>query len=229
MEKQQRIKKIIIKRKDDFLTALEKNWRDWAFKPLTNLFEKIGITANQITYTGFVLIFIAIYMYIDNFSIKSQLIILTLAAISDAIDGPTARNNDNVTVKGTWLDHIRDGMLIIWASFLVYKLDLIDPRFILIIFLLQIIFFWIKLKDFTINYLNQITEEESLLTNFTLDDMQASIIERMQFASWVISYGFLFSSLIFPISFGLFMGQAFFFIAIIFSALNIFEAYQKTV
>ena len=38
-EKQQKIKRIVIKRKDDYLTALEKNWRDF-------LMGNIGLTVN---------------------------------------------------------------------------------------------------------------------------------------------------------------------------------------
>jgi phosphatidylglycerophosphate synthase len=133
MEKQHLIKKLIIKRKDDFLTALEKNWRDWALKPITNLFQKIGITANQITYVGFVLMFFAIWMYFSNYDIKWQLIILALVAITDAIDGSTARNNYNVTIKGTWLDHIRDGFLAGWASYLIYTYNLLNTEVLIIV------------------------------------------------------------------------------------------------
>ena len=230
MEKEQRIKKIIIKRKDDFITALEKNWRDWTLKPLTNLFERVGITANQITYVGFGLIFAAIYMYIADFSIKSQLIILTLAAISDAIDGPTARNNNNVTIKGTWLDHTRDGFLVAWASYLIYHYQLLSLEIIIIVWALQLLLVWICLKDFILKYLQNISDQETdiLVENFSLDNLQASVIGRLQFFCWTVGYGILLLTLIINAPILISIGQALVIIEIIFSGLNILESYQKT-
>jgi phosphatidylglycerophosphate synthase len=230
MEKEQRIKKIIIKRKDGFITALEKNWRDWMLKPLTNLFEKIGVTANQITYTGFGLIFLAIYMHLADFNIKWQLLILTLAAISDAIDGPTARNNDNVTIKGTWLDHIRDGFLVAWASYLIYSSNLLSLEIIIIVWSLQLLLVWICLKDFILKYLQNISDQETdtLIENFSLDNLQASVIGRLQFFCWTVGYGLLLLTLIIDMPILLTIGEALIVIEIIFAGLDILESYQKT-
>ena len=49
----QKFQKMIIRHKDDFLTTLEKNWRDALLKPLTFVFYKIGLRANHITFLGF--------------------------------------------------------------------------------------------------------------------------------------------------------------------------------
>lgn len=229
MEKQQRIKKIIIKRKDDFITALEKNWRDWALKPLTNLFKKIGITANQITYAGFALIFLAIYMYFAGYGIKWQLIVLTLAAITDAIDGPTARNNNNVTVRGTWLDHIRDGFLVAWASYFIYSLKLLSLEILIVVWALEIFFVWIDLKDFLLRYLRIVdSETDQFVENFSLDNLQASVIGRLQFFFWIVGYGFLFLSILVKTPSLLIIGQAMIVLEIIFCTLNIMESYRKT-
>ena len=231
MEKQQRIKKIIIKRKDDFITALEKNWRDWALQPLTKLFQRLGITANQITYAGFILIVVSIWMYFANHDIKWQLIILTLAAITDAIDGPTARNNNNVTIKGTWLDHIRDGFLVMWASYLIYGYKLLMPEMIMVVWALQILLVWICLKDFILRYLEGITDHEAnvLVENFSLDNLQASVIGRLQFFCWTTGYGLLLLSLLVDLPILISIGQALIVIEIIFAGLNILESYQKTI
>jgi phosphatidylglycerophosphate synthase len=231
MENNHKIKKIIIRRKDDFITALEKNWRDWMLQPLTKLFKRSGITANYITYTGFVLVFIAIWMYLANHSIKSQLMILALAAITDAIDGPTARNNDDVTIKGTWLDHIRDGFLVLWSSYLIYSYKLLSPEIIIIVWALQILLAWICLKDFVLNYLKNISDEENkvLIENFSLDNLQASVIGRLQFFCWIMSYGFLLLSLLINLPILVSLGQALIVIEIIFAGLNILESYQKTI
>jgi len=230
MEKEPKIKKIIIKRKDDFLTALEKNWRDFLLKPLTNLFFKLKITANKITYVGFGLIFLAIYMYFEKYDIKWQLLVLTLAAISDAIDGPTARNNDNVTILGTWLDHIRDGFLVAWASYLIYTFKLLNLEIIIIVWSLQILLLWINIKDFLIRYLQIIDKEtENLIEDFSLDNLQASVIGRLQFFCWTVGYGFLLISVLVNIPTLLIIGQAAIVLEIIFAALNILESYQKTI
>ena len=229
-EEREKIKKIIVRRKDDFVTALEKNWRDWALQPFTRLFYKIGITANQITYFGFILIGTAIAMHFSGYSLKKQLLILVLAGLSDALDGSTARNNDNVTILGTWLDHIRDGFLVGWASYLMYKYNLLSLEIILIIWTLQLLLIWITLKDFLIRYLKGLSDEdgEKLVSHFSLDNLQASVIGRLQFFCWTVGYLLLFLYLINPLEVFLAAGQVFIVLEIIFSALDILESYQKT-
>ncbi|MBI4991839.1 MAG: CDP-alcohol phosphatidyltransferase family protein [Candidatus Harrisonbacteria bacterium] len=230
-EERRKIKKLIIKRKDDFLTALEKNWRDWALQPLTKLFYRIGVTANQITYLGFILIGMAVWMYLQQINFQWQLLILILAGISDAIDGPTARNNNNVTVLGTWLDHIRDGALMIWGSYLIYKYNLLDLETILIIWGLQLVLIWITLKDFLIRYLRGLPSEEAeeLVSHFSLDNLQASVIGRLQFFCWTVGYLLLLLFLITANTYLLTIGQTLIFLEILFTALNILESYQKVV
>ena len=230
MEKEQRIKKIIIKRKDDFITALEKNWRDFLLKPITNLFFKANISANQITYAGFGLIFLSIYMYLAGYELKWQLLVLTFAAISDALDGSTARNNDNVTIKGTWLDHIRDGFLVAWASYLIYSFKLLNLEILIIVWVLQLLLVWICLKDFILKYLQNVSDQETntLIESFSLDNMQASVIGRLQFFCWFTSYGLLLLSLIINLPILTTIGEALIVIEIIFAGLAILENYQKT-
>jgi len=230
MENNHKIKKIIIKRKDDFITALEKNWRDFLLKPITNLFLKANISANQITYTGFGLIFLGIYMYLTGYELKWQLLVLMLAAISDALDGSTARNNNNVTIKGTWLDHVRDGFLVAWASYLIYSFKLLSLEILIIVWALQLLLVWICLKDFILKYLQNVSDQETntLIENFSLDNMQASVIGRLQFFCWFTSYGLLLLSLIINLPILTTIGEALIVIEIIFAGLDILENYQKT-
>lgn len=226
---QQKIKKLVIKHKDDFLTAFEKSWRDWFLKPITKIFYKSGIRANHITYLGFGLIAIAIEMYFTNYSFKWQLLFLILTGLSDGLDGPMARNNNNITVLGTWLDHIRDGFLLIWASFLIYKFRLLAPEVLIVIFSLQIILIWTIIKSFLIRYLQGLPEEEAkiLIHKFSLDNLQASIIGRIEFFCWVWGYFFLLSSLIKSWPILLTLGHVFIFLQIVFAIFNIWESYQK--
>lgn len=228
-EERAKIKKIVIRRKDDMITALEKNWRDWTLRPLTYVFRILGIRANHITYSGFALIVIAVWMHFNGYAFASQLLILTLAAISDGIDGPTARNNDDVTVLGTWLDHIRDATLVVWASYLIYQYRLLSGEIIMIVWALELLLAWLSIKDFVIRYLREVSEEKNneLLNQFSLDNLQASVIGRLQFFCWVVSYGFLFLYLLSPIGIFLMLGQALIILEIIFAALNISDAYQK--
>lgn len=230
-EERAKIKKIVIKRKDDVLTALEKNWRDWALKPVTGIFRKLGIRANHITYAGFFMIGLAIWMYFKDYDFIYQFLILVLAAVSDGIDGPTARNNDDVTVLGTWLDHIRDGFLVAWASFLIYRFGLLGADMILIVWALELLLAWISVKDFLIRYLRGLSEEEEamLINDFSLDNLQASLIGRMQFFCWTTSYGFLFLYLFYPSMAFISIGQTLIILEIIFATLNISDAYQKSI
>lgn len=226
-----KIRGMVIKRKDNFLTALEKNWRDWALRPLTSVFQAIGITANQITYVGFILIAVGFTLHFLEYPIQWQLLFLVLAFVSDGIDGPTARNNNNITILGTWLDHIRDGLIIIFATFLIYQFQLLEVEWLMVALGMQIILLWIILKDYLIRYLRGLSkeEEEALADIFALDNLQASVIGRIQFFSWTLGYIFLLAFLIWPLPILITAGQSLTIIEIIFCGLNIWEAYQKTV
>lgn len=226
----QKFEQLIVRHKDDFITALEKNWRDWFFRPLTNLFRLIGISANQITYSGFFLIAAAIWAYFERFDFKWQLLILLLAGLTDAIDGPLARNNNNVTALGTWLDHIRDYSLIAWITYILYMAGTISPQFIAIMWILQIILIWIILKDFLKQYLRGLPDgqEPRFIKNFSLDNMQTTIIGRLQFFFWFSAYMFLLLHIIHPSQTFVIVGQGLILLEIIFAALNISECYQKS-
>lgn len=229
-KKHHRIKKIIIKRKDDFLTAFEKNWRDWYLLPITKIFYKIGITANQITYSGLILIGAAILMHFNNYSFKWQFWILVLAGISDALDGSTARNNNNVTVLGTWLDHIRDGALVAWATYIIYANKLLSPEIILIIWALQALLVWITMKDFLFRYIKGLSNEEQkiFVDDFSLDNLQASILGRLQFFCWMTGYALIIYYLLYPNPILITLGHGLIVLEIIFATLNISESYRKS-
>lgn len=230
-EGRKKIKQIVIRRKDGFLTALEKNWRDWLFTPLTKFFRLTGIRANHITYVGFILIAAAIWMYFKDYELKWQILVLTFAGLSDMIDGPTARNNDDITILGTWLDHIRDGALVAWASFLLYDYRILEIEIIAIVWILQIVMLWILLKDFLIRYLQNLSKEEGihLIHQFSLDNLQASIVGRLYFFCWTVGYLFLFLSTIYSQPQFILVGQVLIVLEIIFSALAILESYQKAI
>ena len=52
---------------------------------------------------------------------------LIIAIMTDFFDGPMARNNNEVTSLGTYMDHIADWSVILWVIFLFYALrDIIN-------------------------------------------------------------------------------------------------------
>lgn len=107
--------------KEGYWTPLEKKWRDQFFKliKITDIFATMWVKANHITALGFAILVWAIFdlFYFRN-SIERQIWFLTSAWITDLLDGPVARNNNNVTALGTFLDHSRDFLLILWMIFL---------------------------------------------------------------------------------------------------------------
>lgn len=225
-----KIKRILIKRKDDILTALEKNWRDNLCKPLTRILWKLGITANHITVISFILLVAPITMHFLGKSLLWQFWLLVIIGISDVIDGPMARNNNNVTIFGTWMDHIRDGALIVWASYLIYHYQLLSGQVLIVIWTLQIILVWTTIKDFLIRYIKGLPNdtEQRLVSNFSLDNLQASVIGRLQFFWWAMSYAFLIGSLMLEQPSLASIGYTLIILEIIFAALNILGSYHKT-
>lgn len=230
-EERRKIRRLVIKRKDDVLTALEKSWRDAALRPLTAVLWRLGITANRLGWFSVLLLLTAIYLYFSSGALKPQLLILLIVALIDGLDGPLARNNNNVTVHGTWLDHLRDGALVAWATVLIIQYQLLNLQLIIILWSLQLILIWITLKDFLIQYFRGLsnTEGKVLITKFSLDNLQASLTGRLQFFSWATGYGFLLGSLVLPVPYAQLIGQTFVILAVIFSALNISESYQKSI
>ncbi len=227
MQKRQRIKALIIRRKDDFLTALEKNWRDSLFRPLTRIFQKLGITANQITILSFLLLPLAIAMHVQHSPLSWQIALLTFIGFSDAIDGPVARNNNNVTVLGTWLDHLRDGSLVAWVTYLLYSYNLLSLELIIAIWSLELVLVWATIKDFLLHYLKHNTSRAALMNSFSLDNLQASVIGRLQFVFWTIGYLTLLLYTVWPEKNLIAIGHGLIIVEIVFGAMNIFEAYQR--
>ena len=125
-----KFKRLIIRHKDDFLTTLEKSWRDALLRPVTAILYKIGITANHITFLGFGVVFISVGSYFLKADLYEQMVFLILGGLTDFVDGPLARNHNNVTILGTWMDHIRDLLLVVWASYLIYAYGLLSLELI---------------------------------------------------------------------------------------------------
>ena len=224
-----KFKKLIIRHKDDFLTTLEKSWRDALLKPVTTILYKIGITANHITFLGLGIVFMSVGSYFLKADLYEQMIFLILGGLTDFVDGPLARNHNNVTILGTWMDHIRDLLLVVWASYLIYGYGLLSLEVILIIGALQIALGWFTLKDFLVKYLKGLPAdaEEFDLRDFTLGNLQATVFGRAQFFFWIAGYVALFASLIYASAFLATLGAAFIILEIILAALGVLDLYKK--
>ncbi len=227
MEKRQKIKLFLRKKKDDLLTAMEKDWRDNLFRPITHVLGRVGITANQITIASYLLLLVPIGMHFQGYSLGLQIILLGFIGLADAIDGPVARNNKNVTILGIWLDHLRDGSLVAWATYLLYSYHVLSLEIIGVIWGLQIILLWITLKDFVFQYLKHSQETHHLIHHLSYNNLQASLLGRLQFFFWTIAYLFLFLYILSSYGWLLTIGHTLIIIEIIFAAMSIFEAYQK--
>ena len=224
-----KFKRLIIRHKDDFLTTLEKSWRDALLRPLTWMLYKIGIVANHITFLGFGIVGLSIFAYVLKPDLYEQMIFLFLGGLSDFIDGPLARNHKNVTILGTWMDHVRDLFLVVWASYLIYAYGLLSLELILIIWALQAALGWFTLKDFLVKYLKGLPTdaEEFDLRDFTLGNLQATVFGRAQFFFWIVGYVVLFASLIYVSPLLGTIGAALIILEIILAALGVLDLYKK--
>lgn len=108
-------------KEEDYLTYLDKKIRDWLFKPVTKIFGFIPYAANILTIIGFLTLIFAVIdlLYFKN-NIERQIWFLIAAWLTDLVDGPVARNNNNITAFGTIADHTRDSLLIFWMVFLSF-------------------------------------------------------------------------------------------------------------
>lgn len=223
------IKELIIRHRDDFLTTLEKSWRDFLFRPLSLILYRLGITANVITFWGFGIIGLSMWAYFLKPDIYEQLIFLILGGLTDFIDGPTARNNNNITVLGTWLDHSRDFLLAGWATYLIYVYDLVGLELILIIWALQLILGWFILKDFLIRYLKGLTVDTATFdfNDFTSANLHTTVFGRAQFFFWIAGYAAFFASYIYSWPILGTAGGVLLILTIILATLEVFDIYKK--
>jgi len=221
-----KINEFVHRKQVDFLTILEKNWRDWFLKPLTLILFKFGISANLITTLGFILIFGGVIGHIYEIPIQYQFFIVLLAALSDLIDGPRARNHNEVTALGTWLDHIRDGFLIAWVTYLVYAFKLLPSEWLIVLWVIQLVMTWIIVKDFLIGVLQKpMNEWHAFAHRYSFSKLQASVIGRLQFFFWNLGYIALLFFLLLPNPILILLGKSFLALTIVFASLNTYKIY----
>ena len=107
--------------KEGYWTPLEKYFRDRLFKPITWIFGCAPHAANALTVSRFLIVFWAAldFLFYQN-PIERQVWFIATGWTTDLFDGPTARNNKNITAFGTIADHTADFFLILWMLFLSF-------------------------------------------------------------------------------------------------------------
>lgn len=198
---------------DDPVTASEKTWRDKKLKPISSLFWHLGISANFITYFGFLLITVYnIFIWLGYYKLAFAMGFAGVA--TDYIDGPRARLQNPVTGKnsitgwGTFLDHARDYYFAFsfgWDAF--FKFGIITPIEIIIaslVFLSYIVIFIsiiieYQLWDFpalaTIReklHMEYWKNAQAKFSDFSLAELQTSFYGRAQFICLATGIVFLF-------------------------------------
>lgn len=111
--------------REGYWTPLEKYVRDYLFTPVTWILGFIPHAANMLTISRLLIVFWAMLdlLFYRN-PIERQVWFLTIAWITDLLDGSTARNNNNVTAFGTIADHTADFFLTLWMLFLSFYITL---------------------------------------------------------------------------------------------------------
>lgn len=148
--------------------------------------------ANFLTSARFGLLIYALSLFFSNAPLARQTEILFFAIVTDFFDGPLARNNDEVTELGTYLDHTGDWAIAVWVFFLnfwygVSPLPTLIPIFAVLPMLLSV--YIMKFKKF-------FDQESSLLANlkgFAAEELQTDVWGRLQFMLLAIAlFGGLF-------------------------------------
>lgn len=177
---------------DSFATKKEKELRDWILYWPTRLLYKIGIKANYITILGFIGILYLIKMIIYKESLVLEIYLIIAIWISDLIDGPLARNNNNITILGTYMDHIRDslaGLIVIILNFIKHS---IPYHFLISLLFINLMVIFYHIRKFFLRKKTIKKIDKKFIKNFALFDLQTSLLGRLNFF-------FLCTSLTFPL------------------------------
>lgn len=198
----------LIEDKEGYWTPLEKYIRDWFFDRIriTRILGLVPHCANILTVSRFFITFWAVLDFLFYYnSIERQVWFLASAWSTDFLDGPTARNNKNVTAFGTIADHMADFILILWMLFLGFYITLdfnvVNPleKFAIImlytvlslttmgIFLVAI-GMWLFKREKRIERLNQLYID--FVKEFLLKDLVITFGARVH--TWFTAFGIVF-------------------------------------
>lgn len=119
---------------------------------------------------------------------------LCLIVITDFFDGPLARNNNEVTVLGTYLDHGRDWTVMTWVLVLSFQQNIFPKEFIAVALSVIPLLFTVNIVNFKRCYVPDAGFLKNLST-FAEDELQTDWVGRVQFVILTIGlFGGLFLS-----------------------------------
>ncbi len=172
--------------REGYWTPLEKQTRDYLLLPVTLPLKLIPYAANILTFGGFLILFYAIYDFYLTRNFERQIWLLGLAWLTDLFDGPTARNNNNVTAIGTAADHIRDYCISFWMVVLAFHITGNTPELWPVYWILGLtIVGLVGVVTHTIIYQREKRKEKktdtyrSFVKSFLLNDLVTSITARI--------------------------------------------------
>lgn len=172
--------------KEGYWTPFEKQVRDYILLPITWPFKFIPYAANILTITGFGILFYAIYDFYLLRDFERQIWLLTWAWLTDFLDGPIARNNNNVTALGTAMDHIRDYFIGFWMIVLIFFITEAHPDYWMINWLIVLtIIGLLGVIAGTILFQREMRKESApvpylkFLHDFLLQDLVTSVTARI--------------------------------------------------
>lgn len=93
--------------------------------------DKVITVATLITTSGIIAILIYSFQYLFSVWVTAIPLFVTLAALSDALDGPAARISRQQTFFGKMVDCLRDRLILVAA---IGNVAIIDTRFVIIFF-----------------------------------------------------------------------------------------------
>lgn len=144
------------------------------------LWNKVLTPANFLTGLRIWLLVKAVMMFFDGTSLARQTEILFIAIITDFFDGPLARNNNEVTELGTYMDHSGDWAVVVWVVFLTFWYGTLPLTWLLAIFAIMPVLLFIYIAKFKKFY----DPEASWLENagaFAAEELQTDFWGRIQF------------------------------------------------
>lgn len=170
----------------DRISRFEERVRDWIFGPVVKLFPN-WVTPNHITSLRIILVIIAIILFLLDYPLNVQVWVLVAGALTDTVDGILAREREQKTRFGAYLDHACDWLLGLWTGILTLKHGLLPIPFIVLIVTFEIgVIILDRIRASRIAEEN--TSKRILTITMGPANFQPSMFARFQFST--ILFGF---------------------------------------
>lgn len=122
----------------DRISEAEEALRDRLLGPLVDFIMPAWVTPNHLTALRAILVVLAVILFLAGISLKTQVFILVVAALTDLFDGILARSRKQFSRRGAYFDHGVDWLLGAWAGILTLINGLLPMTFIILIITAQL-------------------------------------------------------------------------------------------